>query len=265
MGREIKRVPLDFDWPLKEVWEGFLNPYSEFLSNCPACDGSGYNPQTKQIADDWYDFAGTGRRWCGSITQDEIEALIRDGRLWDFTNIWQDGKKLPKRWLFRRGIIQKAVFFAARLLRSIGVSFYLPNMPTAEVVNQWNGKSMGHDAINRYICVKARTRRLGVYGLCKSCKGNGELWFSDDAKFLYEHWEPTEPPSGDGWQVWETVSEGSPISPVFATSQELVEWLVGEGYSRKAARNFAESGWVPSAMVAGGKMYSDIECAAIDS
>lgn len=26
MGREIKRVPLDFAWPLDEVWDGFLNP-----------------------------------------------------------------------------------------------------------------------------------------------------------------------------------------------------------------------------------------------
>jgi hypothetical protein len=23
MGREIKRVPLDFDWPLDKVWHGF--------------------------------------------------------------------------------------------------------------------------------------------------------------------------------------------------------------------------------------------------
>ena len=30
--------------------------------------------------------------------------------------------------------------------------------------------------------------------------------------------ERREPPIGDGWQVWETVSEGSPVTPVFATT-----------------------------------------------
>ena len=27
MGRELKRVPLDFDWPLNKPWEGFVNPH----------------------------------------------------------------------------------------------------------------------------------------------------------------------------------------------------------------------------------------------
>lgn len=26
MGRELKRVPLDFDWPIGKVWEGYANP-----------------------------------------------------------------------------------------------------------------------------------------------------------------------------------------------------------------------------------------------
>lgn len=32
------------------------------------------------------------------------------------------------------------------------------------------------------------------------------------------------PPTGDGYQLWETTSEGSPASPVFATLDELCEW-----------------------------------------
>lgn len=24
MGREIKRVPLDFDWPIEKVWPGYM-------------------------------------------------------------------------------------------------------------------------------------------------------------------------------------------------------------------------------------------------
>ncbi len=37
-------------------------------------------------------------------------------------------------------------------------------------------------------------------------------------------WQPTEPPTGEGYQLWETVSEGSPISPVFASTEALAAW-----------------------------------------
>ena len=33
-----------------------------------------------------------------------------------------------------------------------------------------------------------------------------------------------EPPEGEGYQLWETTSEGSPVSPVFATLEELCSW-----------------------------------------
>lgn len=32
------------------------------------------------------------------------------------------------------------------------------------------------------------------------------------------------PPTGEGYQLWETTSEGSPASPVFASLKELCEW-----------------------------------------
>jgi hypothetical protein len=33
-----------------------------------------------------------------------------------------------------------------------------------------------------------------------------------------------DPPEGEGWQLWETTTEGSPVSPVFKTPEELAEW-----------------------------------------
>lgn len=33
-----------------------------------------------------------------------------------------------------------------------------------------------------------------------------------------------KPPEGEGYQLWETTSEGSPSSPVFKTLDELCEW-----------------------------------------
>ena len=63
-----------------------------------------------------------------------------------------------------------------------------------------------------------------------------------------------DPPAGEGWQVWENVSEGSPVSPVFATKEALIEHLTifgtdrysGRPLSQKAAENFVGQGWAPS-------------------
>jgi hypothetical protein len=59
------------------------------------------------------------------------------------------------------------------------------------------------------------------WGVCKACGGDG---IHPDSKAAYEAWSETEPPTGDGFQLWETCSEGSPVSPVFATAEALAEW-----------------------------------------
>jgi hypothetical protein len=48
------------------------------------------------------------------------------------------------------------------------------------------------------------------------------------------------------YQIYETVSEGTPVSPVFASLDALIAWLVDQGHSERAARGFAASGWAPS-------------------
>jgi hypothetical protein len=78
-------------------------------------------------------------------------------------------------------------------------------------------------------------------------------------KAKYDAWEEEPPPEGEGWQLWETVSEGSPISPVFPTKETFIDYLVGQGYSREAAINFSESGWAPTLVQTGGKFLKDIE------
>ena len=41
MGRQIQRVPLDFDWPLEKTWEGFLLPKELRERECETCGGRG--------------------------------------------------------------------------------------------------------------------------------------------------------------------------------------------------------------------------------
>jgi len=47
--------------------------------------------------------------------------------------------------------------------------------------------------------------------------------------------------------MYETISEGTPISPVFDSLKVLENWLVkDQGYSRKAAQEFCVESWSPS-------------------
>ena len=54
MGRLLKRVPLDFNWPIEQNWKGYVNPYHS--QSCKNCEGGGYNKETTQLGKDWYAF-----------------------------------------------------------------------------------------------------------------------------------------------------------------------------------------------------------------
>ena len=98
-----------------------------------------------------------------------------------------------------------------------------------------------------------------VWGQCPVCKGEG---MDPAIKEQYEAWEDYGPPEGEGWQLWETVSEGAPISPVLPTREAFVEYLMSQGSTRSAAEAFTESGWTPSAVMIQGKgMVTGIEVA----
>lgn len=149
MGRELKRVPLDFNWPLNMVWKGYISPYRS--QECTVCGGSGYSPEAQ---------------------------------------------------------------------------------------------------------------RLGVPERCTACNGDGAIWFSERIKQLADAWyddERYDPPAGEGWQVWETVTEGSPISPVFADADGVYRWLLQQGYSQPAALAFVDAQWAPSMVMVDGEVKDGIE------
>ena len=131
------------------------------------------------------------------------------------------------------------------------------------------------DALSRWLAEFDRVRRGDLSDFEREyCSGDGGL-----AVWIQEFEQPPDPnycrPWRDDeatwWQVWETVSEGTPVTPPFATQAELVDYLVEHGdfwqqkrwaegdtfmqpgppgYSRKAAEAFVMgSGWVPSMIV----------------
>jgi hypothetical protein len=326
MGKEIKRVSLDFDWPLSKTWHGYINPYNS--CECSCCEGSGYSPGARELKKQWYgkssfDPSMTGsnrwtsededvikcaknnfrnrevsestvhyeaRRlaahfnscWSYNLDQDDVYALALNDRLWDFTRNFIPGvgwqKKLETKgfWCPKgKEVVPRCSeqqYFCSEhqcqmeLLEPDDVRLHVPS--TVDV-NRWAIQGLGHDSINALICIKAKCERLGIDPTCDWCKGEGTLWQSEQLKILHENWVKIEPPVGEGWQVWETVSEGSPVSPVFNSAESLVSWLESEGYSTLAAENFVKSGWVSSGVFvnseskSGGHFYSDIESAVL--
>ncbi len=109
MGRDVKRVPIGFDWPMYHIWWG----YRLTAVFCKTCQGKGKGSRPM------------------------ITGFLRRDGTWD----------------------------------------------TSETEN------------------------------CPTCGGVGETY------------PKVEIPSGPGFQLWEVTSEGSPISPVFATAEELAAWL----------------------------------------
>jgi hypothetical protein len=162
MGRELKRVPLDFNWPLGDIWKGYLNP---FYKKCPKChDGysASYDLLAKHI---------NSLMWDSKALQDENYSKITE---------FLAGRR--KEFLF------------------------------------------GHDSTDAWHAVKKIGTLAGLsdnWTKCNYCNGSG---IDPEIKKRYESWEKFEPPVGEGYQLWENTSEGSPESPVFITLEELCEW-----------------------------------------
>lgn len=142
---------------VSELWK--LNDYNEVVNfyfelirdshECKACEGSGLNPETLQLKKDWYDFDDTGRRWDSNLVQEEVDALWDNHRL----------------------------------------SCDFESKPTAAEVNTWNrGRGIGHDAINQWICVETRAKRLGIWGECRCCNGTGHIFDADKAHVELQLW-----------------------------------------------------------------------------
>ena len=306
MGRELRRVDLD-NPPRRGVqWEGFINPFENEVQQCAHC-AHGYSPAAEKFVAQWYghesfdpaEYGATpiqvddpefvrvirdkvhfsierakaeGRRcyyteggkhsqeaateiearrmyeiiknmWSHHLRQEDVDALIAEGRLLDLTSTWDRDER---RWVPIPG-----------------------KVVTVEEVNIWSLSGFGHDSMNCHVCVKARCERKGLPHTCSACDGSGEYWPSQELKAKYEAWQPSPPPEGDGYQLWETVSTGSPVSPAFATKGELASWLAKYdtsattgGTSEQGWMKFFDVGWAPTAVIQNGEYMSGVAAMA---
>jgi hypothetical protein len=189
--RTVKRVPLDFDWPTDTVWTGYLTPDNLNGPQCPDCGGRGETPTAQ---------------WIGAITQ----LLLMVG---EDVRTQQQGRNLHP-WLTEIALRPEMRPGPDAAEFSAGLAGRAP-------------RTLGHDAIDRWTAQKAIVKAAGLpedWGTCPTCGGHGSVETYPGQRADAEAWEPFEPPTGDGWQLWETTSEGSPVSPVFESAEALADW-----------------------------------------
>jgi hypothetical protein len=268
VGREIKRVALDFDWPIDKIWDGFLMPDELHEEECADCKGQGFGPGARHLHDQWYGNAPFNPEETGSarLTPDvsEVRAFAERNvdRAPDFymNSLWAilegagpgatreqaivaEARRLTDlwnaNWCHHLAQADVDALIAGDRLRDFTHTWsketgWLRRDPmptiTAADVNRWSLNGFGHDSVNAYICIQAKCERAGIPLECFTCGGHGSLEKYPGQREAAEAWEPEEPESGEGWQLWETISEGSPISPVFETADELSLWLQSDAY-----------------------------------
>jgi hypothetical protein len=99
-------------------------------------------------------------------------------------------------------------------------------------------------------------------------KDDFEFWEWEGEPPTREYYRPWKDEDATWFQLWETVSEGTPVSPPFATRDELANYLASSGdfwdqkrgdkpWGKAAADAFVKSGWAPSMMVVVGQGVVD--------
>jgi hypothetical protein len=118
---------------------------------------------------------------------------------------------------------------------------------------------------------------LNGYRLWKRGKHPDQEWMGKDSEYWDYAGAPPDPAyyrpkwdSAEWYQVYETVSEGTPITPPFTTKEELVNYLVEHGdfwdqrrghggWNRENAERFVGAGWAPSMVTVVSKDGVDIK------
>lgn len=278
MGRELKRIALDFQWPLNKVWEGYIDPYYSLAhAECDECEGSGSSRGAKAIQDLWYTHLRSNllgvdvkHKKFRELISKVIDARCLSKKFFNHCNYHQIDVEILKpieNKIFSNWIeLKKEVIeigggdFYEKLLKPIrdvfgtlerpieewtfvGYSQMLDQSdvdalwksnritrdfkekPTAEQLNMFiASQPMGHDGVNLWVVTKNKCKQFRMPYKCHKCNGDGNIVVDEEMKTKSENWKITEPPKGEGFQLWGTTNEGSPMSPVFKTAEELADW-----------------------------------------
>jgi hypothetical protein len=238
VSREVRRVPLDFNFPIGETWSGYLMPDELHLPKCAECGGDGYSREARAVAHTFYPHqivhAGAWHgasehaeslAWHDKLGQAEVDMLVAKGRLSECVRR-EPTEDNPRNWEW--------------------VSVPRTAAEVNEVNRRGGRENMlglhSHDGINRMYLIEFRCERLGIPVCCRTCDGSCQAG-TPEQRAATEAWESTDPPTGDGWQLWQTVSEGGPVTPVFASADGLIGYLCTHlDFNPGAARTLIEQG-----------------------
>jgi hypothetical protein len=265
-------VALDFNWPLNKVWKGFINPH---YKECPESNKTCFGGSTAAGA-----WLSSISRFLALLGEQAIEnkpghaeACAKRGCIYphpylaefpqapttsvpsaviqaafdkfpdDFrSRVHHTQTHAPTRLVVPDAGVEKLIRGLAKYDGPVGIFAHDMNYDLYKRLAKMSGMPKGWDS-------------------CPVCKGKNIDPASNTA---YEAWEEEPPPEGPGYQLWETVSEGSPVSPVFPTKEAFIGHLTRVmGHSREAAENFCDDGSAPSMVMAGGKLYEGIDSCAI--
>lgn len=237
MSREVRRVPLDFDAPMT-TWHGYLRPEHLDLPQCQTCGGSGWN---------------TASRWVQCLA--DLIAMLGDDNI-DHQMRSPSREMHPYLATMMNRPINKDWFTIPRV--SEDIHRFLAGLigKDVDVMFGWHGQGW------RVYRALVKAAKVGEdWGHCSGCAGEGTVATAEQ-QAAYDAWKPTPPPTGEGWQLWQTVSEGGPVSPVFATADELAVWLASPAAGSDqvqelaAARRVVQAGWAPSAIGKNGQVVT---------
>lgn len=142
-------------WGLDDLNEcvNFYFSVNRKSKTCDVCGGNGYHPDAQEVVNSFYAHMNpAGEHWNDKITEDEVEALLKAGRL----------KHFPCKG----------------------------ETPTAEEVNaaQHQRGWLGHDGCNMGILIRTRLKRLGLPVKCAECGGWGYVYTTPKAHVSLTLW-----------------------------------------------------------------------------
>jgi hypothetical protein len=174
---------------------------------------------------------------------------------------WSHPTEMRFCWEVKKGWTKKLTYKA------------LYNQTYDEALAEWEADKAKWDAGERPSYCSEETTFTGYYG----------------DRPIPDHYQPFTADEATWFQLWETVSEGTPTSPPFATIEELAAYLAewGDfwdqsravesmdareierlltlndrhefkaGWGQQRAEAFCKTGWAPSMMVRGGEILTN--------
>lgn len=231
MGREIKRVPIDFDWPIGKVWEGYVNRH---YSQCKACRGMGLT---------------TARRRLEELTR----LILLSG---------EDANQQRCHPYFQWGAMHHTF--------GISPSQDMNELSTGLAGREpgpFGHDGIDARAAQKKI-ISAAGLDPNSWGICKECEGSGEDPATKEAS---DAWSRSAPPTGDAFQLWSTTTEGHPMSPPMRSPDALARWLAENktsSFGESTATyeqwlSFIGDGFAPSMVAKGGRLVEGVKAASM--